>query len=375
VGSIEPYKTANGKRYRVRYRDPERRSREKGGFSRKVDAEEYLASVVVQQSRGEYVDPTAGRVEIRELGIDWLASKQGLKPSSYRPLEIAWRLHVEPHWGRRRVGEVKHSDIQRWLTSIRNDQDGSPRSATTVTRAYGVLAGILDVAVRDRRIAANPARGVTLPRKSRRSRSYLSDAQVELLAESASHHGTLIRLLAYTGLRWGEISALRVHNYDSSKRRLTVEENAVTVGGAIVVGSPKTHQVRWVPVPLFLVSELDVLVSDKLRGDLIFGSGVTHIRRPDQRAGWFASAVRKSQTIDLTFPRITPHDLRHTAASLAVAAGANVKAVQRMLGHASAAMTLDVYADLFDEDLEHVSTRLDERRRESLLRASQRPGS
>lgn len=59
------------------------------------------------------------------------------------------------------------------------------------------------------------------------------------------------------------------------------------------------------------------------------------------------------------FPIITPHDLRHTAASLAVSAGANVKAVQRMLGHASAAMTLDVYADLFDEDLSAVSDALD----------------
>jgi integrase len=56
---------------------------------------------------------------------------------------------------------------------------------------------------------------------------------------------------------------------------------------------------------------------------------------------------------------LTPHDLRHTAASLAVSAGANVKAVQRMLGHASAAMTLDVYADLFENDLDAVGTALD----------------
>jgi integrase len=62
---------------------------------------------------------------------------------------------------------------------------------------------------------------------------------------------------------------------------------------------------------------------------------------------WFAKAV-----IESGVPRTTPHDLRHTTASLAVSAGANVKAVQKMLGHASAAMTLDIYADLFDDDLE-----------------------
>jgi integrase len=61
-----------------------------------------------------------------------------------------------------------------------------------------------------------------------------------------------------------------------------------------------------------------------------------------------------------TFPRVTAHALRHTAASLAISAGANVKAVQRMLGHSSAAMTLDVYADLFDDDLSGVADRLDQ---------------
>jgi len=64
-------------------------------------------------------------------------------------------------------------------------------------------------------------------------------------------------------------------------------------------------------------------------------------------------------TEDDSFPSISPHDLRHTAASLAISAGANVKAVQRMLGHAKASMTLDVYADLFDDDLDAVAVNLD----------------
>ena len=60
------------------------------------------------------------------------------------------------------------------------------------------------------------------------------------------------------------------------------------------------------------------------------------------------------------FPPVTAHDLRRTAASPAISAGASVKWVQRMLGHRSAAMTLDVYADLFDDDLTAVADRLDE---------------
>jgi len=79
------------------------------------------------------------------------------------------------------------------------------------------------------------------------------------------------------------------------------------------------------------------------------------------RSGWFAKAVAES-----AIPRATPHDLRH-AASLAVSAGANVKAVQKMLGHASAAMTLDIYADLFDDDLEAVATALHDARSREIV--------
>lgn len=70
--------------------------------------------------------------------------------------------------------------------------------------------------------------------------------------------------------------------------------------------------------------------------------------------------MRVAQKDVPTFPRVTPHDLRHAAASLAVRAGAHVKAVQRMLGHASAAMKLDVYAELFEDDLDAVATALDQ---------------
>jgi len=98
----------------------------------------------------------------------------------------------------------------------------------------------------------------------------------------------------------------------------------------------------------------------KRRDQLVFGDGDRHLLAPYGRRGWFAAAVQESQAVDATFPRVTIHDLRHTAASLAISAGSNVKVVQRMLGHASAAMTLDTYADLFEDDLDAVSEALDQ---------------
>ncbi len=364
MGSVEAYKTAEGRRYRVRYRDPDRRSREKGGFVRKIDAEQYLANVTVAARRGEYVDPATARVTIAELGAEWLANQTHLKPSSLRPLEIAWRIYVEPHWGLRRIGEIKHSEVQSWVGHL--SANGS-RSATTVIRAFGVLAGILDVAVKDRRIPTNPARGVNLPRKGKKRRAYLTHRQVELLARQSRDKSTLVYLLAYCGVRWGEATGLRVGNLDMSRRRLFVEENAVTVGSALIVGTPKSHETRSVPFPEFLEPLLRSETASKTRDQLVFGNGLSHLRPSNSDGGWFSGAVTRCKASDPDFPAMTPHDLRHTAASLAISAGANVKAVQRMLGHASAAMTLDVYGDLFEDDLDAVSTRLNAARTQSVV--------
>ncbi|WP_425563213.1 tyrosine-type recombinase/integrase [Microbacterium rhizosphaerae] len=97
-----------------------------------------------------------------------------------------------------------------------------------------------------------------------------------------------------------------------------------------------------------------------------FGGATTHLILPNSKDGWFAAAVRRCQRRDARFPLVTPHDLRHTTASLAISSWANVKAVQRMLGHASAAMTLDTYADLFEDDLDTVSLALEASRRRAI---------
>lgn len=104
-----------------------------------------------------------------------------------------------------------------------------------------------------------------------------------------------------------------------------------------------------------LTAELAPHLANRSAEDLVFTSangGV--LRNRNARRDWFNAAATA-----IGEPGLTPHELRHTAASLAVSAGANVKAVQRMLGHASAAMTLDRYADLFDDDLDAVADRLD----------------
>jgi integrase len=363
VGSITSYESASGKRYRVRYRKPDHAQTDKRGFRTKRDAELYLASIEISKARGEYVDATAAKVTIGELGAIWLMSQTHLKPSSRDAIEIAWRLFVEPMWGDIAVGTIRHSEVQTWVSQLgtgdaKTAHNAGPRSATVVIRAFGVLAAILDVALRDRRISSNPARHVSLPRKKKKQHVYLTHNQVSLLAEQAGAKATLLLTLAYTGLRWGEAVGLRVKDLNALRRRLSVRENAVRVGGIIIVGTPKTHASRSVPFPDLLTFHLAKSAESKSPDQLLFGGGTTHLATPSAHDGWFVAAVTKAQAIDPSFPRVTPHDLRHTAASLAISAGANVKAVQRMLGHASASMTLDTYADLFDDDLDGVAVAL-----------------
>lgn len=185
----------------------------------------------------------------------WLEAKRSrLKPSSYRAIDDAWRVYVVPRWGTTPVSAISHSDVRTWVSQLaagtaksnRRDhirtrgQAARPKSATVVIRAHGVLASVLDIAVKDRRIPHNPARGVdNLPRKHRKAHRYLSHEEIERLATASGEYSTLVYLASYTGLRWGELTALRVRHVDALRRRLAVNENAVRVGAEIHVGSPK----------------------------------------------------------------------------------------------------------------------------------------
>jgi len=107
---------------------------------------------------------------------------------------------------------------------------------------------------------------------------------------------------------------------------------------------------------------------------LLFRDGVNDMRDPGAQRR-FANAVRRAQALDPSIPRLTAHDLRYTAVSLAISSGANAKAVHRMLGHASAAMTFDTYADLFDDDLHAVAARLNDAMPLVACRRVRRPGT
>jgi integrase len=356
MAQVVQYQTAHGKRYRVRYRKPDGRQTDKRGFKTKRDAEAFAAELEVSKMRGEYVAPSLGRVTVGELSADWLTRKeQSTAPSHYRMLESAYRVHVAPRWGGVSVADVDTLGVESWIAAMGRDGAG----ATVVLRALGVLSGILSDAVKAKRLAVNPAKGVEgLPRKTAKRRVYLTAGDVDRLADESGEHRALVLALAYCGLRWGEAIGLRVRDVEFLRRRLIVNENAVQIGNRHAVGPTKGRVARSVPVPEFVLDELSLLCKDKRPDALVFGaSDGGYLPRPKSSNGWFTRAVKRAG-----LQAITPHDLRHTCASLAVSASGNVLALQRMLGHRSAKITLDCYADLFDADLDAVAAALDRAR-------------
>lgn len=352
MATISKYQTATGATlYRVRYRTPDHRQTDKRGFRTKRAAEAFAASVEVKKLTGEFIPETAGKITVAELAPAWLARKeQSTAPSNYRTIESAWRVHVEPVWGHRKVAEISVVEVEAWVARMSK----AGNSPTTVIRAHGVLAGILADAVKGRRLALNPAKGIeNLPRKTARRHVYLTADDVHRLADEAGEHRALVLVLGFCGLRWGEAIALRVRDIQFLRRRLTVAENAVQIGARHAVGQTKGKAIRSVPVPEFVLAELSALCEGKAAGDLVFSADGKYLPRPKSTNGWFRRAVERAKV-----QNITPHDLRHSAASLAVSAGVNVLALARMLGHKDPSVTLRVYADLFDTDLDAVAASL-----------------
>lgn len=338
-----------GKRYRVRYRGPDRAEHYQS-FERKADAERFAASASVTVARGDWTDPRRARVTVAEWSEQWLAAQVHLKPSTEQTYQRLLRLQVLPTWGAFPLASVQHAEITRWVRELH----ANGLSASRTRQAYRVLSLMLDLAVRDGRLPRNPAAQVQLPRLVKADKQYLTHEQVHALADECGRYRTLILVLGYCGLRWGEAVALRVRSVDLMRGRLNVSEAVTEIAGHLHYGTPKTHQRRSVPVPRSVRDELTVLCAGRAAGELVFtaprGGPVIY---GNFRRTFDPAAVRAG------LPGLTPHELRNTAASLAVDSGANVKHVQRMLGHASAAMTLDVYAGLFEDGLDDVADRLD----------------
>ncbi len=234
---------------------------------------------------------------------------------------------------------------------------GKPLSAGRIAKIHLVFGMVLKYAVKTGKIASSPAVDHELPQDEDDDQVYLTHEQVARLALSAGEHALLL-VLAYCGIRWGEVSGLKAGRVQAAARRLRIVQAYTRKrGGGLLLKDVKNHEKRSVPLLGSLVADLRDVLKGKGRDALLFtGRDGEPMGYWEFRSTVFDPAVKAAGLDDLG---LTPHKLRHTAASLAIAAGADVKVVQQMLGHKSAAMTLDVYGHLFPDRLDEVANALD----------------
>lgn len=353
--------------WQVRYKDQSGKHRAKT-FRRKIDATRFLHEVQSSINSGKHIVVERGDVPLPVWVQQQLDGRVDIAVSTRSRTQGIIAVHIEPKWAGVKLVDTHHADVQQWVSELLE----AGQSARSAKKIINVVSQALDAAVKDRRIASNPADGIRFPKTAPRAKIYLDATQVEQLAAVVDdRERVIIFTLAYTGLRWGELAGLRVRDLDPVRRRLNVEQTIVDDNGRALVKPPKDNEIRSVPAPKFVVDMLVEQAEGMGPGDLLFRSPRgAPLRNRNERGRWFDAAAKEIGT-----PELTPHGLRHTAASLAISSGASVLAVQRMLGHSSAVVTLSVYAELFDGDLDELADRLDRVRAETRLRDSYVEGS
>lgn len=345
MASIE--KRADG-RYRARWREYPGGPQRAKHFDRKVDAERFLDRVRGDLARGDYIDPSAGRTTFAQYAETWRRG-QVHRPSTVVLVESHLRLHAMPFFGDRPLASIRPSEIQAWVKDR-----SAVLSAATVQTLYRVTASVFRSAVRDRLITTSPCEQIKLPKIARREVVPLATDAVLQLAETMSeYYRPIVIVAAGTGLRQGEVFGLEVQHIDFLGRVVRVDQQLVSVsgGGAPFIGPPKTaSSVRSVPLPSIV---LEALAEHFARFEIDRADGrrlvFTNERGQPIRRTHFADAFRRA-VIRAQIPEGTRfHELRHYYASLLIRHGESVKVVQKRLGHASAAETLDTYSHLWPD--------------------------
>lgn len=340
-------------------------------FSSYDAAEAFLARTSVSKEDGTYVARANRGVTVSEMWAVWFATKAGKSKPTREGYAAAWK-HIERRWGRTACSEISRAEVAAWLPSLRSrikDADGQPRTLgeSSARKVMIVFHGILEVAVEERVIASNPLRMKDAPQQKASERRYLAVAEVDRLRDAmpGPAEQLVVDVLVRTGVRPGEAFGLRVGDLDAARGRLRISRDVDASGN---VDETKTRRHRDVPVGGDLLLDLEDVAEGRDRNEPLLRDG--------RGRGWTRDIWRPvwesvSATVGLS-KEFTTYELRHTAASLAIHSGANVKTVQRMLGHQSAAMTLDIYGHLFDDELDMLPAAMDEHMRAERARFAAR---
>lgn len=363
-------KYGKGRRWLVLWRDEDSRLRTKS-FVQKGEAEQYATGLEDDIRAGRYVEPEHAEQNFSKLADTWLSSKHRPKPVTLLRYKRELKTYVLPRWGNTPINRITRQEIEAWVRDLLNgtdprvyktDREPKPLSARYLRHVVGKTFGAaLRYATEEGWLYRNPLQRVELPRPlfEEDGLVVLTYQEVEDLARAAGTIGSqvdraLTYMLAYSGPRANEALAFKVGDIDLVKRRAKVLRTwTLDAEGCRTVGPPKTWQRREIPLADFVCDELAPLMDGRDKNDWLFRAprGTAAIDLQNWRSRVWKKALG---SVELEDSGLTIHKLRHTAASSAIGAGADVKVVQQMLGHADATETLNTYGHLWPDRLDEV---------------------
>jgi integrase len=302
-------------------------------FAEKDQARRWLSAQETDLHRGGWVDPDKGRMTVRAYADQWLDGRPDLRPRTRELYRSLLDHHVLPALGSKSLSMLDVSTVKAWRAKLLRADVGQ----VTVAKAYRLLRTILNGAVEDGRIVANPCtiKGAGVERTAERAAATIE--QVHALADGIEpRFHALILLAAFSGLRFGELSALTRRRISLDGDSVTVTESAAELGdGSRLIGEPKTERSRRTvalppQVAQALAKHMESYVSPEPDALVFTGPRGAPIRRGNFHKVWAKARDAAGVGETLHF-----HDLRHTGNTLAAATGASTAELMARMGHAS----------------------------------------
>lgn len=309
----------------------------------------------------------SGEYTVTEWLKTWfeIYSKPNIRESTSRYYKGFMDLHIIPRLGDIKLNKLTMMDVQKFYNDLKStgrirkaQKEKNPGLSSTFVRGvHMVLHNSLEQAVKERLIIANPTEGCKIPSLEKNEMKVLQPEHVGVYLKAAEDRGLLpmFFLELTSGMRKGELVALRWVDLDTEKKTISVTKQAYVVDGEIQILKPKTKtSIRKISIPQQAV-DLLTLEHEKHPDNLyMFPSPVTgSMYYPD-------SVVNQHKKIlkDAGLEHIRFHDLRHTFATLALQNGVDVKTVSSMLGHYSAGFTLDTYTHVTEKMQEEAAEKM-----------------
>jgi integrase len=327
--------------WQARWRDPAGEQRSKN-FDRRVDAERHLTTVEARKLAGNYIDPRAGRIQLGDFTAQttagWLNRRDSTKARDASYLTSL----VLPTFANMSLGSVQPTDIQQWVARL----DANGYAPATVRKAFQLLGRIFSDAVQAGLITRSPCHNITLPQVTGTEMRFLSPDEIGRLADAIDpRYRAMVVTAAYTGCRFGELSALDLDHYDPERRLIRIERSLGEVRGHLRFSEPKTPAARRaISIPTWLSDIIaEHLATHPASPDgLIFTAPEGGpIRRNTFRCRFWLPAVARSVSPPMRF-----HDLRHSHVALLIEQGTHPSVIAARLGHTSVKTVLDVYGHL-----------------------------